>query len=158
MLGVLRWIGVTMLFVSCQAAYRPVVIMHGMNNNVHGYQKNVVAIQAKYPGIYVTSLNVYNDASSMLTHMDKQIAAVAQAIRADPNLKHGFNFYGESQGALLARAYVTLYNDPPVYLSLIHISEPTRLLSISYAVFCLKKKKKKNREKLAENTRAAEKS
>eukprot|EP00658_Telonema_sp_P-2_P008426 TRINITY_DN13174_c0_g1_i1.p1 TRINITY_DN13174_c0_g1~~TRINITY_DN13174_c0_g1_i1.p1 ORF type:complete len:243 (-),score=46.51 TRINITY_DN13174_c0_g1_i1:26-754(-) len=33
-------------------------------------------------------------------------------------------------------------------LSLIHISEPTRLLSISYAVFCLKKKKnKKNRDK-----------
>src|SRR5678815_4687679 len=30
------------------------------------------------------------------------------------------------------------------FLSLIHISEPTRLLSISYAVFCLKKKKKKN--------------
>src|SRR5674536_37445 len=28
-------------------------------------------------------------------------------------------------------------------LSLIHISEPTRLLSISYAVFCLKQKKKK---------------
>src|SRR5678815_3161521 len=26
-----------------------------------------------------------------------------------------------------------------LYLSLIHISEPTRLLSISYAVFCLKK-------------------
>eukprot|EP00658_Telonema_sp_P-2_P022901 TRINITY_DN19171_c0_g1_i8.p1 TRINITY_DN19171_c0_g1~~TRINITY_DN19171_c0_g1_i8.p1 ORF type:complete len:187 (+),score=55.92 TRINITY_DN19171_c0_g1_i8:195-755(+) len=32
-------------------------------------------------------------------------------------------------------------------LSLIHISEPTRLLSISYAVFCLKKKKKKKRNK-----------
>ena len=30
-------------------------------------------------------------------------------------------------------------------LSLIHISEPTRLLSISYAVFCLKKKKKQYR-------------
>src|SRR5450756_491965 len=29
-----------------------------------------------------------------------------------------------------------------VYLSLIHISEPTRLGMISYAVFCLKKKKK----------------
>src|SRR5678815_1108642 len=28
-----------------------------------------------------------------------------------------------------------------VLVSLIHISEPTRLLSISYAVFCLKKKK-----------------
>eukprot|EP00658_Telonema_sp_P-2_P012060 TRINITY_DN145_c0_g1_i17.p2 TRINITY_DN145_c0_g1~~TRINITY_DN145_c0_g1_i17.p2 ORF type:complete len:116 (-),score=80.39 TRINITY_DN145_c0_g1_i17:5-304(-) len=33
------------------------------------------------------------------------------------------------------------------YLSLIHISEPTRLLSISYAVFCLKKKKKKKKKK-----------
>ena len=31
-------------------------------------------------------------------------------------------------------------------LSLIHISEPTRLLSISYAVFCLKKKKKNKRK------------
>src|SRR5450756_781580 len=29
------------------------------------------------------------------------------------------------------------------FLSLIHISEPTRLGMISYAVFCLKKKKKK---------------
>src|SRR5674536_39091 len=34
---------------------------------------------------------------------------------------------------------------PHVPLSLIHISEPTRLLSISYAVFCLKKKKKKTK-------------
>src|SRR5450759_5856468 len=31
----------------------------------------------------------------------------------------------------------------PLHLSLIHISEPTRLGMISYAVFCLKKKKKK---------------
>ena len=34
-------------------------------------------------------------------------------------------------------------------LSLIHISEPTRLLSISYAVFCLKKKKNKKTNKLS---------
>src|SRR5678810_648002 len=32
--------------------------------------------------------------------------------------------------------------DIPVLLSLIHISEPTRQAEISYAVFCLKKKKK----------------
>src|SRR5678816_4736732 len=35
------------------------------------------------------------------------------------------------------------FGDTPaavIELSLIHISEPTRLLSISYAVFCLKKK------------------
>ena len=42
-----------------------------------------------------------------------------------------------------------LFQDPLLirrqgrYLSLIHISEPTRQAEISYAVFCLKKKKKK---------------
>ena len=35
---------------------------------------------------------------------------------------------------------------PAVLLSLIHISEPTRLGMISYAVFCLKKKKKKKND------------
>eukprot|EP00658_Telonema_sp_P-2_P027520 TRINITY_DN21229_c0_g1_i2.p1 TRINITY_DN21229_c0_g1~~TRINITY_DN21229_c0_g1_i2.p1 ORF type:complete len:200 (+),score=75.14 TRINITY_DN21229_c0_g1_i2:83-682(+) len=49
--------------------------------------------------------------------------------------------------------------DADLDLSLIHISEPTRLLSISYAVFCLKKKKikvKKNQSKILksdDNTR-----
>src|SRR5660397_282515 len=33
-----------------------------------------------------------------------------------------------------------------LYLSLIHISEPTRLRRISYAVFCLKKKKKQKKQ------------
>src|SRR5660398_307387 len=35
-----------------------------------------------------------------------------------------------------------------VELSLIHISEPTRLRRISYAVFCLKKKKKINHKNI----------
>ena len=38
------------------------------------------------------------------------------------------------------RAYLTV-NGSTIYLSLIHISEPTRQAEISYAVFCLKKKK-----------------
>ena len=38
----------------------------------------------------------------------------------------------DTQIGLVAKAY---------YLSLIHISEPTRQAEISYAVFCLKKKK-----------------
>src|SRR5450756_2763232 len=38
------------------------------------------------------------------------------------------------------------FPDRFIDLSLIHISEPTRLGMISYAVFCLKKKKKKTSE------------
>ena len=40
--------------------------------------------------------------------------------------------------------------DTVLDLSLIHISEPTRLGMISYAVFCLKKKKKKTEKKRIE--------
>src|SRR5678815_508658 len=40
----------------------------------------------------------------------------------------------------LASGGMVLVLDDMWDLSLIHISEPTRLLSISYAVFCLKKK------------------
>ena len=41
-----------------------------------------------------------------------------------------------------AEALVVLRADTSEQLSLIHISEPTRLGMISYAVFCLKKKKR----------------
>ena len=45
---------------------------------------------------------------------------------------------------------LSILSVPYMYLSLIHISEPTRRTPISYAVFCLKKKKKKKTTKQAE--------
>src|SRR5665254_19813 len=50
-----------------------------------------------------------------------------------------------TEGAEIAKKYTDWITDErrigmASELSLIHISEPTRLLSISYAVFCLKKK------------------
>eukprot|EP00831_Metopus_contortus_P054783 TRINITY_DN4617_c0_g1_i4.p1 TRINITY_DN4617_c0_g1~~TRINITY_DN4617_c0_g1_i4.p1 ORF type:complete len:184 (-),score=19.90 TRINITY_DN4617_c0_g1_i4:55-579(-) len=44
------------------------------------------------------------------------------------------------------------FNNSGYFLSLIHISEPTRPLYISYAVFCLKKKKKKSKQIRSTNT------
>ena len=41
--------------------------------------------------------------------------------------------------------------DAEMALSLIHISEPTRQAEISYAVFCLKKKKKKKQNSMSRN-------
>jgi palmitoyl-protein thioesterase len=104
-----------LLSVRFSYAYRPVVIMHGMNNNENGYAKNVDALKAAYPGIYVLPLAVFDDLSSIITSMDKQMEGVVQAIRSDPHLVNGFNFYGESQGALIARVYVSSVNDPPVH-------------------------------------------
>src|SRR5665254_19631 len=44
----------------------------------------------------------------------------------------------------------------PLALSLIHISEPTRLLSISYAVFCLKKKRRPPRSTRVRSSAASD--
>src|SRR5678815_4060029 len=55
----------------------------------------------------------------------------------------GLRLLGRSFKYHRARGVYSLANHDVnvlVELSLIHISEPTRLLSISYAVFCLKKK------------------
>ena len=54
---------------------------------------------------------------------------------------------------IIARLELNAGDKLAIDLSLIHISEPTRLLSISYAVFCLKKKTKE-RSKTAEQTTA----
>ena len=54
------------------------------------------------------------------------------------------------QGSVLAGALLILTNATHA-LSLIHISEPTRLRRISYAVFCLKKKKQKTNQHQDQN-------
>src|SRR5665648_487703 len=57
------------------------------------------------------------------------------------NIRNKLIAYGEKE---VDRKVMTYIPAKDGNLSLIHISEPTRLGMISYAVFCLKKKKKKN--------------
>ena len=70
-----------------------------------------------------------------------------------PEIYHGISDFSADSLALAVEAAKTkadiivmcgvhfMAETAKLMLSLIHISEPTRLLSISYAVFCLKKKK-----------------
>src|SRR5674476_1598556 len=52
-----------------------------------------------------------------------------------------------SHGCTLSKSYgARVFPKGHLGLSLIHISEPTRQAEISYAVFCLKKKKKTENE------------
>ena len=39
----------------------------------------------------------------------------AKFVRADGELKNGFNAIGYSQGSLIIRGYLEKYNDPPIF-------------------------------------------
>ena len=74
--------------------------------------------------------------------VDELWPMVLEDLQRTVNQEKTIWFCGHSLGAAMATIMASrchLY--PDIKLSLIHISEPTRPLYISYAVFCLKKKK-----------------
>ena len=66
---------------------------------------------------------------------DPKCNALCALFEADSGVQNGIIVHSELLLEYLKARY------PGFYLSLIHISEPTRRTPISYAVFCLKKKK-----------------
>eukprot|EP00658_Telonema_sp_P-2_P009569 TRINITY_DN13571_c0_g1_i1.p1 TRINITY_DN13571_c0_g1~~TRINITY_DN13571_c0_g1_i1.p1 ORF type:complete len:193 (-),score=37.42 TRINITY_DN13571_c0_g1_i1:12-590(-) len=77
-------------------------------------------------------------------HVDQfMFGDVARYIQLDPAMvRDGLCCHRAESRQCIQPASVMIQISQCHDLSLIHISEPTRLLSISYAVFCLKKKKK----------------
>lgn len=97
--------------------YRPLVLMHGMGaTNDTQFPWQGLEIQRTYPGIYVKALAIdQGPQGSLFKPMEPQIQHLAEAVRSDPELQEGFNIHGESQGGLLARAYVQRFNSPRVH-------------------------------------------
>ena len=84
----------------------------------------------------------------------KKISSNVTMYSADPIIYVVSNFISDQEcDAFIIAAETNNKNGKErISLSLIHISEPTRLRRISYAVFCLKKKKKKNKKKKKKKT------
>src|SRR5680860_1667128 len=74
-----------------------------------------------------------------------------QRLNALEEWQKNSDFSERERAALAWTEALTLISENEIsdtlYLSLIHISEPTRRTPISYAVFCLKKKKKNDRRR-----------
>jgi len=102
--------------------YMPVVQMHGMGDFAvsPGMLEIRSAISKRLNGAYVKSVKVgltpfADQRNTFFTTMDAQVDYFAKEVRADANLKNGFNAVGYSQGNLVIRGYVERYNDPPVH-------------------------------------------
>src|SRR5660398_84965 len=76
----------------------------------------------------------------------RQLVRIPDQHQLGPDRRGG----GDQPGELPGADHAGLVHDqhPAHWLSLIHISEPTRLRRISYAVFCLKKKKNNKKKKI----------
>src|SRR5678815_886049 len=76
---------------------------------------------------------------AQITHMSTDAGFKVRRLNSVGNTEDGREFH---KTEVVGKKEAPQRTSLELPLSLIHISEPTRLLSISYAVFCLKKKKK----------------
>jgi len=77
-------------------------------------------IERLLPGIYVYSVMIGNnmledEIEGFISNANDQVDFLCSQVKADPNLKNGFNAVGFSQGSQFLRAYVERCNNPPVY-------------------------------------------
>ena len=107
-----------------ESAALPTVLAHGMGDSCfNGGMSEITKDVGKHIGTYSvcvpTGDNWLSDTiNGFLLQMDKSVDVFAKKIRADPNLKNGFNAIGFSQGNSLIRGYIQKYNDPPINYAL----------------------------------------
>lgn len=105
------------------AAHRPLVIWHGLGDTANGegitgFMKD---IKEMFPGIFIHSVQYPTSGSidderkaGFYGNASMQVDEVAETIRGIPELAHGFDGIGFSQGGLFMRDYVQRYNEPRV--------------------------------------------
>ncbi|KAK9367634.1 Alpha/Beta hydrolase protein [Lipomyces kononenkoae] len=108
--------------VSVLAGPRPIVLWHGLGDayDSDGMQRITALIQEMHPGIFVHSVYLNSQSSedskqSLMGKVDDQIASVCEQLVSIPELEHGFDGLGFSQGGLFLRGFVERCNSPKVY-------------------------------------------
>lgn len=100
---------------------RPVVVWHGLGDAAQSdwMERTKLELEAMYPGIFVYVIalqpSVWSDRrASLFGHVPTQVEQVHAQLQGVPELQHGFDAVGFSQGGQFLRAYVEWFNDPPV--------------------------------------------
>merc|ERR1711871_1189789 len=106
----------------------PTVMGHGMGDSCFNEgMKQITADVGKHTGTYAvcvpTGDNWLSDTiNGFLLNMEKSIQVFADKIKADSNLKNGFNAIGFSQGNSLIRGYYQKFNGvngyPPLHMAM----------------------------------------
>ncbi|KIK68818.1 hypothetical protein GYMLUDRAFT_34807 [Collybiopsis luxurians FD-317 M1] len=110
------------LLVPVLSSVRPLVLWHGLGDSYSspGMIQFAAKIQDVHPGIFVHSVYIDPDNSKdrqagFYGSVNAQIQLVSNQLAAIPELKHGFDAIGFSQGGQFLRAYIEQFNSPPVH-------------------------------------------
>lgn len=97
--------------------WRPVVLMHGIDDTSQGLQHVVDLLKTAFPGIYVNNVEIGTKHDSLWTNMDTQIERFCANVSSDPILRAAgsFNLIGFSQGAVTAKGFIARCFEPRVH-------------------------------------------
>ncbi|KAI8825926.1 palmitoyl protein thioesterase [Fimicolochytrium jonesii] len=105
------------------APHRPIVLWHGMGDsccNPESMGAVKAFLEEELPGVYVRSIMIGDNEeedrrAGFFGVVKDHVERVCEELRADPNLRAGFNAIGFSQGGQFFRSYVERCNDPAVH-------------------------------------------
>ena len=103
------------------SASTPIVMMHGINSDASSMNYLYNLLKSIYPDNYILNVEIGDGKlTSIFKPMLEQVSMFNQVIQSDSYLVNGFHLIGFSQGTLITRGYIELYNNPPVinYISL----------------------------------------
>ncbi|KAF9467286.1 palmitoyl-protein thioesterase [Collybia nuda] len=110
-----------LVFASPAKSPRPLVLWHGLgdSHSSPGMLQFASLIKDMHPGIFIHSISMDEDfdkdrKAGFYGNVNDQIELAAGQLAAIPELEHGFDAIGFSQGGQFLRAYVERYNSPPV--------------------------------------------
>ena len=100
---------------SCEVNTKPIVLLHGIESHMENLEELKFWIQEMFDRtVYNLELGDGDDYSTD-TPVYTQVDELKNTIYKIPELKEGFDFIGISQGGLIGRAYVQVYNHQPHY-------------------------------------------
>jgi len=100
----------------------PIVLLHGINTNSSSLDYIVKLLEKTFPTKFILNVELGNGKeTSLYTPMFEQVDMFNIVIQSYKELKDGFHLIGFSQGTLITRGYIQLYNKPLVinYISLV---------------------------------------
>jgi palmitoyl-protein thioesterase len=95
-----------------EASALPIVVAHGMGDSCfNSGMKSITKAAGVKVGAYSTCIptgtsRIKDTINGFLLNMDASVDVFAEGVKADENLKDGFNAFGLSQGNNLIRGYI----------------------------------------------------